>query len=30
MKVTIGGKKWSRTVQVTTGEIRLHAEMAKK
>jgi hypothetical protein len=29
IKVTIGSKEWSRTVQITTGEIRLHAEMAQ-
>jgi hypothetical protein len=28
VKVTLNGKEWSRTVQVTAGEIRLHAEMA--
>jgi PEGA domain len=30
VKVTIGIKEWSRTVQITTGEIRLHAEVAEK
>jgi hypothetical protein len=27
-KVTFGAKEWSRSVQVTSGEIRVHAEMA--
>ena len=26
-KVTMGGKEWSRSVQITSGEIRIHAEM---
>ncbi len=30
VKVAMGGKEWSRTVQITTGEIHLHAEMAEK
>lgn len=30
VKVTIGGKEWSRVVQITTGEIHVHAEMAEK
>jgi hypothetical protein len=30
VKVTIGGKEWSRTVQITGGEIRLHAEVSEK
>jgi PEGA domain len=30
VKVTIGGKEWSRTVQITTGEVRIHAEMVEK
>jgi hypothetical protein len=30
VKITIVGKEWSRTVQITMGEIRLHAEMAEK
>lgn len=30
VKVTIAGKEWSRTVQVSTGEIRLHAEIAER
>jgi PEGA domain len=28
VKVTLGGKEWSRSVQITSGEIRVHAEMA--
>jgi hypothetical protein len=27
IKITIGGKEWSRSVQITSGEISLHAEM---
>jgi hypothetical protein len=30
VKVTIGGKEWSRSVQVTAGEIHIHADMADK
>jgi hypothetical protein len=30
VKVTIGGREWSRTVQISKGEIHLHAEMAEK
>jgi hypothetical protein len=30
VKVTIGGKEWSRTVQITAGEIHVHAEIADK
>jgi hypothetical protein len=30
VKVTIGGKEWSRMVQITGGEIRLHAEVSEK
>jgi hypothetical protein len=30
VRVTIGGKEWSRTVQITTGEVHLHAEIADK
>jgi hypothetical protein len=30
VKVIIDGKEWSRSVQITTGEIRLHAEIAEK
>jgi hypothetical protein len=26
-KITVGGKEWSRSVQITAGEISLHAEM---
>jgi hypothetical protein len=29
VKVTLSGKEWSRTVQITAGAIRLHAEMAE-
>jgi hypothetical protein len=29
VRVTIGGKEWSRTVQITGGEIRLHADIAQ-
>ena len=29
IKITVGGKEWSRSVQVTTGEIRVHAQMAE-
>jgi hypothetical protein len=29
-KITIGGKEWSRSVQITTGEIRVHADVAEK
>jgi PEGA domain len=29
-KITIAGKEWSRIVQITTGEIALHAEIAEK
>jgi predicted metalloprotease with PDZ domain len=28
VKVTFGGKEWARVVQVTPGEIQLHAELA--
>lgn len=27
LKVTIGGKEWSRTLQITAGEINVHAEI---
>jgi hypothetical protein len=27
VKVTMGGKEWSRSVQITAGEVTLHAEM---
>jgi hypothetical protein len=27
VKVTIGGKEWSRSIQITSGEISLHAEI---
>ena len=30
VKVTAGGKEWSRMVQITAGEIRIHAEIAVK
>jgi hypothetical protein len=30
VKVTIGGKEWSRTIEITSGEISLHAEMPTK
>lgn len=30
VRVLIGGKEWLRTVQITKGEIRLHAEIADK
>jgi hypothetical protein len=30
VKVTIGGKEWSRSVQITTGEIRVHADITGK
>ncbi len=30
VKVTIGGKEWSRCVQITTGETRIHADIAEK
>jgi hypothetical protein len=30
VRVAIGGKEWSRTVQITPGEVRLHAEIADK
>lgn len=30
VKVTIGGKEWSRAVQITSGEISLHAEIGSK
>ena len=30
VKITIGGKEWSRSVQITAGEIRIHADMAEK
>jgi hypothetical protein len=26
VRITVGGKEWTRTVQITTGEIHLHAE----
>jgi hypothetical protein len=29
-KVTAGGKEWTRTVQITSGEIRVHADIAEK
>jgi hypothetical protein len=29
-KVTGGGKEWSRAVLITSGEIRVHAEMAER
>jgi hypothetical protein len=28
INVAVGGKQWSRTVQITAGEIRLHAEIS--
>ena len=28
-KITIGGKEWLRSVQITAGDINLHAEMAE-
>ncbi len=30
VKVTIGGKEWMRSVQITTGEIRVHADITEK
>ena len=30
IKVTFGGKEWIRAVQITTGEIHLHAEISEK
>jgi len=27
VRVTLGGKKWTRTVQITSGEIQLRAEL---
>jgi hypothetical protein len=27
VKVTIGGKEWSRSIQITSGEVSLHAEI---
>jgi len=27
VKITIGGKDWSRTIQITSGEVSLHADM---
>lgn len=30
VKITISGKEWLRTVQISTGEIHLHAEIADK
>ena len=30
VKVIIDGKEWYRSVQITTGQIRLHAEIAEK
>jgi hypothetical protein len=27
VRITVGGKEWTRTVQITTGEIHLHAEI---
>jgi hypothetical protein len=29
VKITIAGKEWLRSVQITSGEIRLHAEVAE-
>jgi len=29
VKVTLGGKEWTRSVQITAGEVRVHAEMAQ-
>jgi len=29
-KVTIGAKEWSRSVQITAGEVRVHAEIAEQ
>ena len=26
----IGGQKWSRSIQITSGEIRIHADVAEK
>ena len=30
VKVTLGGKEWTRTVQITAGEIRVHADFGEK
>jgi hypothetical protein len=30
VKVLVDGKEWSRSVQITTGEIHLHADVGKK
>ena len=30
VKVTIGGKEWSRSIQITSGEISVHAVMTEK
>jgi hypothetical protein len=30
VKVTLGGKEWTRSVHITTGEIRLNADLAEK
>jgi hypothetical protein len=30
VKITTGGKEWSRSVQITSGEIRIHADVAEK
>lgn len=30
VKITLAGKDWSRTIQITSGEINLHAEMPKE
>jgi hypothetical protein len=29
IKVTLGGQEWSRTLQITAGEIRVHAQMTE-
>jgi hypothetical protein len=30
LKVTVGGREWSRTVQITAGEITVHADLANE
>jgi serine protease Do len=30
VKVRSGGKEWSRTIQITSGEVSLHAEIAEE
>jgi hypothetical protein len=30
VRVAVGGKEWSRVVQITAGEIRIHAEITGK